>query len=346
MLSPLSQPFATAFLTVCFDSGLSKEAAAELLQKETVDQECALRPAFAAGYAKAASEVPGQLLPLRAGYEGMEKLAFLQGLGRAGKALFVEAPKGIAQAIGGVGKGVTTGVSKARSSPFLHRRPFESMLLGSGVAGGTALGVNHLINRDRGLSPSAVDPFFAPGGYSPQAYEDQYKDTLYNQYAPGIFEHNKKHFGSEGRRKELQKAIDNGQGDASAYRELQELNRGFKSSTKARKGHLDGLDNSQAQNRELMTRIADRQQRLEAQRTAWWAGPKRAWLNMTGQNPQTYFDNEIAGLQDSAAQAKRQADLAEDRQRLLWAGATSRQATQQPTTQDIQNRFFPQVTTP
>ena len=72
MSEPMTQQFVTAFLTACFEAGLSKEAAAELLQKESVDQELKARPAFAEGYLKQASLFPGQLRPILVINDGNE----------------------------------------------------------------------------------------------------------------------------------------------------------------------------------------------------------------------------------------------------------------------------------
>ena len=343
MLAPLSQEFVQSFLTVCFDAGLSKEAAAELLQRETVDQEFAERPEFAAGYRAIASQVPGQMRPLRAGYEGLEKMArgqALQGVINLGRSVFKDVPIAIKDIFSGSGKATAKGVGKVRRSPVLTENPFGAALTASAVTGAGVYGATQWANRDRGLMPARPTPFFAPGGYSPQSYQDNY-DAQLDSYTPGIFAHNKKHFGSEGRRKELEKAIADGTGGDSAYLELRELDREHGGSSRARRQHLSSLEDYQTQNRQLVDRIAKRTQGLENQRTAWWAAPKRGFLSMTGTKPQDYFDRKISELHGSRAQAKTEADLAADRKRLLWAGATSKQETEQPTRQEIQQRFFP-----
>jgi hypothetical protein len=343
MSAPLSQEFVVSFLTVCFDEGLSKEAAAELLQRETLDQEFAERPAFAQGYLAVASQVPGQMRPLRAGYEGMEKMAARgkvgQGLITLGKSLFWDAPKALGDVITGSGSAVRTGVGKVKASPTLRRRPFEAVLGASALTGAGVYGVNRWANRDNVPGPARTSPFFSPGGYSPQSYQDNY-DAQLDSYKPGIHSHNKDHFGTEKRRTELEKAVAEGKGGDAAYLELQQLNRGHATSTKARKQHLDSLEGNQNYNRQLVDQIAKRTQSLENQRTAWWAAPRRAWARMKGEKPQDYFDQKIADLHGSRAAAKTEADLAADRQRLLWAGVTEDNEVKQPTRQELQQRFF------
>ena len=50
MSEPMSQAFANAFITTCFEEGLSEDAAAALLQKESVDRIKRESPAWASGY--------------------------------------------------------------------------------------------------------------------------------------------------------------------------------------------------------------------------------------------------------------------------------------------------------
>lgn len=344
MRQPLSQQFVFSFLSACYDAGLSKEAAAELLQKEATDQELRRRPAFAEGFLSTAQQIPGQLLPLRAGYECLEKSAWapgpvLSGLGRAGKALFWDLPKGLGGAVKGTFSNTATGVKKVRDSSFLKNHPFAALVGGSTATGAAALGVDHWLNRDSHLQPYRPAPFFSPSGYSPEAYKDRYKREL-ESHTPGIYEHNKDFFGTEKRRKELTQAVAEGKGGDAAYLELQDLNRQHAATNKKRTRHMDSLEGYQASNNQLVDQIADRIGDLENQRTAWWAAPKRLWLRATGQKPQDYFDERISSLQANRTQAQMEADLAADRQRLLWAGATEAQEKKPPTSQELQQRFF------
>jgi hypothetical protein len=336
MHCPPSREFVVSFLTVCFDEGLSKEAAAELLQRETVDQELADRPAFASGYLAVTNAVPGQMRPLRAGFEKRAAApppGVMQSLGYLGRALFGKGQTAV--------KGVGTGVRKVRDSPFLQKHPFASALGASAVTGAGVLGAKSWMDRDKSLMPHRPTPFFSPSGYSPTAYKDRYESEL-ESYTPGIYSHNKDYFGTAHRRKELETAIAEGKGGEDAYLELQRLNRDRASDQSARTRHLDSLEGYQAENRELVDRIAARTQQLENRRESWWGAPERAWLSITGRDPQAYYDQKIGELQGSRTKAQMEADLAADRQRLLWAGTTEKQTAKQPTPQEIQQRFFQQ----
>lgn len=341
MNQPLSQEFVVSFITTCFDAGLSKEAAAELLQKETVDLECAARPEFAEGYKKAAAEFPGELQPIFLGYGGMEKAA---------KGNLVRMARGLwdvfAGSTGAVRSGIKslgTGVEHVSKSPFLKQHPFGSAVGSAAVAGVGGWAANQYLNRDRGLlSGGASDPFFAPGSYSPERYQERYEDQLQEGYAPGIYEHNKEYFGTEARRQELKKAIEEGQDwNGDAYRELQELNREHSSASAARRDYLENLSAHGSNSREKLNRIRERQAQLESQRDSVWGLPKRMWLSMTGRDPEEHFDSRIGRLHSAAGQAKMQADLATDRQRLMRTGATTPpEETGSPGDNTLQDRFF------
>lgn len=342
MRPSLSQEFVFSFLESCFEAGLSKEAAAELLQKESADQELRRRPAFAEGYRSVTAQIPGQMLPLRAGYEGLEKAAVgpvSKGFGTLAKSLW-GVPKGLWEIGSGTLSGASKGVKAVRDSSFLKNHPFAALLAGSTATGAGVLGVNHWWNRDRRLTPTRPTPFFSPSGYSPAAYDERYKKEL-DSYAPGIYEHNKSYFGTEARRKELEKAIAEGKDvGGQATLELQTLNRQHAADDLKRRRHVESLDTYQNENRQLVDRIADRVSDLENQRTAWWAAPKRWALSATGHKPQEYFDTKISDLQSSRSQAQMEADLAADRLKYLWSGATAEQAKKPPSSQDLQQKFF------
>ena len=352
MSEPMTQQFVTAFLTTCFDAGLSKEAASSLLQKESADRALAISAPWTEGYLSVAEQVPGNLRPMlfKEGSAGLEKAAInssvLKGLGTAGKALLWDLPKGLLTAGGGVAKGVgeaAKSVYGPSSSSFLHRFPLATTLGTTALGGAGAVGAYHLLNQDRGLMgvSGESDPFFGPGGYDPATYKERYDSKLYDDYGPGIFEHNKEWAGTAARRRELAEAIRQNKGGGQAYRELNELNRRHAQLTRQRDDYYNRIGGAQSSNRELTDRIAQRQRSLENQRGAWWAAPKRWWLSATGRNPQQYFDEQVGRLEDSAMRARMQTDLLGDRRRLLDAGATARHATTPPSSREIQQNFFP-----
>ncbi len=236
-----------------------------------------------------------------------------------------------------------TGKVYGKNKSLLKTAPLTTALGTAAVASGGALGAYHLLNRDRSLTSGfgESDPFFGPGGYNPDADKARYEKDLYEGYGPGIFEHNKKFFGSAGRREELQKAVAEGRGGGNAYRELRELNREHSRLDMQRQDHLDTLDSSVANNERTMQSIADRKGSLENQRTAWWAAPKRWLYQMQGKNPTQEFDAQIGALEDAKTRARLNRDLAQDRSRLVGAGATRFNKATQPTSQQLQDEFFP-----
>ena len=351
MSEPMTQQFVTAFLTTCFDAGLSKEAAAELLQKESVDVELRRRPAFAEGYLKQASMFPGQLCPalrVRSASSEMEKAALLKGLGRAGKALLWDAPAGIAQSLFGAGKGVAKGVGRTfgpQKASLLERYPFTVGMAGMAGVGAGTYGLTKWLNQDNGLGANSNDPFLPPGGYSKAQYDAMYENRL-KEHEPGIFSTNKEYDSSAGRIAELQKEIEEGRGGSNAYQELQQLERRRGSLGGARSDYTEQLDMNQDSSRDLMSRIANRTADLENQRTAWWAAPKRWLMQARGGDlfdssiSQRHFDRQIGGLQDNSARARMQERLAADRAKLVRGGATGRSAPQR-TQEQLTTDFFP-----
>ena len=357
MSEPMSQQFVHAFLATCFDAGLSKEAAAELLQKESVDQVLAERPAFAEGYLRVASQFPGQLRPMvfdqggdaAALYKEAARAGILGGLGQAAKGLLWDAPVGIGKALFGVGRGAAKGVGRTfgpQKTSLLERHPFPVAMGGMAATGGGVYGVNKLMNRDKNLSPYGVDPFLPPGGHSREQHDNIYKNRL-AEYEPGIFETNKEYDSSAGRIKELETAIAEGRAGGNAYQELQRL-RGRRSHLGSRRTqHGNELDRSVDRNRDLMDRIARRQESLENQRTAWWAAPRRWWHQARGGNvmdpsiSQNYFDGRIGQLHDRRAEAQMQTRLAKDRARMLRGGATGRAQPSTQSDEQLTQRFFP-----
>jgi len=347
MSETMTKEFVTSFLTTCFDAGLSKEAAAEMLQKESVDQVKWERPAFAEGYEKVASQVPGGMQPLLFAGDDLEKsagpgfTAVMDGL-RHLRGLFGATGRAGAAGAQAVGRGALNVAAPARVRPnsLVQKYPFPMMLGGATVAGAGALGVNHLINghRDLGGDP---DPFFAPGGYSPSGYNERFKGRLENEYGPGIAAHNEQYFGTYGRRKELEKALAEGKGGGSAYQELKQLNRKHSRTQGARDRHYEQLEGSSEYNRDMLERIRGRKDKLEDHRSSIWGFPRRAWEKMNGRNPRNYFDQEIGTLEDTRARSQMGVDLAERRSQMMTGGYSGPSNQAVPTPPDLQKKFFP-----
>lgn len=348
----MTQQFVTAFLTTCFEAGLSKEAAAALLQKESADRAMQDRPAFAEAYIKRASTVPGQLRPVLlrvSSTSEFEKAALMRGLGQAGKALLWDLPVGLGRALMGAGKQVGKGVGRTfgpQKTSLLERYPFAVGVGGMGAAAAGTYGLTNWLGQDKRLIGSDIhDPFLPPGGYSREQYNAMYDNRL-KEHEPGIFNTNKEYDSSAGRIKELEQAVSEGRADGNAYQELANLQRSRAVLGSGRNDYLNQLELSQRDNQDLIQRITGRKQDLETQRNAWWAAPKR-WLMryrggdlMDSSISDREFDRQIGALTESASRAGMQSRLAADRAKLLSGGATGRSAPQRSAEQ-LTTDFFP-----
>jgi len=342
----MSQKFVHSFLKTCFDAGLSKEAAAELLRQESIDQEKAKRPAFAEGYEKAASQVPGNMRAMLFLEGGLEKSAgpryqavksVLDGIRGALGGTARLGWQGVKD-VGGVGKRIF-GPARVNPNSLVQRYPLPVAVGSAALGGAGALGLHHLLSNNHGPA-GYPDPFFSPGGYSPEGYEEKYNSRL-AEYSKGIAAHNKSYFGTQRRRKELEKAIAEGKGGSSAYRELQELNREHARLGKQRAHHFESIRASNAHHQGILDQVKRQQAALEKRRTSLWGLPQRAWLRLTGRNPNEYYDKQIGMLHDTGARSKMNIRLGDARVRRLdgdYRGIINRPSPKPP---NLQERFFP-----
>jgi hypothetical protein len=358
----MTQRFVTAFLTTCFENGLSKEAAAQLLQRESLDQELDARPAFAVGYLAKVASFPGQMRAMLIPHADMEKAAgpFWGGLGRLGKAVLWDAPRAAATAGWGALRGVsraagaTVGPSKVKPS-FLTKHPFiGGMGLLAGGIGGTYAGTKWWNKDDMltgGYGGYGADSFLPPGGLSSSEYEKMYANRL-GEHEPSIFDMNKNRDSSVARMAKLREALDGGtiRAGSNDYYDLKELERSHEGYDKKFNKTVDRLDMQEDHSRSMMDQIAKRKADLENQRTAWWAAPRR-WAAAASEGDwrgpfadsgavQRGMDRRIGPLQESLARHELNSRLARDRAKLLRGGATGR--THPPRSgEQLTRDFFP-----
>ena len=359
MREPMTQRFVTAFLTTCFENGLSKEAAAQLLQRESLDQELDARPAFAVGYLAKVASFPGQMRAMLIPHADMEKAAgpFWGGMGRLGRAVLWDAPVAAATAgwgaLRGVGRATAAAVGPSKVKPsFLTRHPFiGGMGLLAGGIGGTYAGTKWWNKDDMMTGGTGADSFLPPGGLSASEYEKMYANRL-GEHEPGIFDMNKKRDGAVGRMAKLREALDGGtiRAGANDYYDLKELERSHAGNGKKFSDTVDRLDMQEDHSRGMMDQIAKRKTDLENQRTAWWAAPRR-WAADASEGDwrgpfadsgavQRGMDRRIGPLQESLARHQLNSRLAHDRAKLLRGGATGR--THPPRSgEQLTRDFFP-----
>jgi hypothetical protein len=336
-----SQEFVLAFLSTCFEAGLSKEAAAEMLQKESVHRELLARPAFAEGYLSVMSEIPYASNAYETRNDHIEKSA--NALTKLLATQFIDVPKALYGVVKGTGRGGLSQIEKLRNSQFLKDNPFGVAVGTAATAGGIGYGANKWINRDATGMPARPIPIYGPSAHSPQGYADYMKDT-FDTTSRGVLEHNKEHFGGVKRRRELERAINSGQtvDGYGAYQEYQGLDRKFKRTSKDRNRLLTDLERYGDQNRSLAQDKARRAADLENQRTAWWAAPRRWMARASGQKPREYFDRKIGEVQAQRSAAQTAAELADKERRLLWSGQDRLPDKALPTSADLQRQYFPQ----
>ena len=357
MRDPMTQRFVTAFLTTCFENGLSKEAAAQLLQRESLVQELDARPAFAVGYLAKVASFPGQMRAMLSPRDLSElqksaarrppKIGAFKQMGEGIKGVFGGASRAAAAAPAAIGRGAGYVVGKPRNTTSLMSRyPRTSTVTGLGLAGGGY----KWWNRDDALGgDSLADPFLPPGITSEDAYEKKYEAEL-GLHEPSIFGMNKSRGGYTAEVARLRDAIASGRGGESAYYQLRELERAREGSDKKFDETTEQLDKKLKHSNDMMERIATRKADLENQRTAWWA-PLTRWGAAAREGDwrgpfassgavQRGMDHKIGPLQDNLARHQMIARLAKDRARMLRGDATGRNSPPR-SGQQLTRDFFP-----
>lgn len=339
MSEMMTPAYAQAFIGTCFEAGLSKEAAAELLQKESVDLEKIKRPAFALGYDKAAAQVPGGLQPILF----MEKYAgkstgvklIARGIGdifrggaQASKAPFTGAGKAVKKVYGG------------NPNSFVKNKPLTTAV-GTGLAGaGVGVGGYKLMGGANSGYDDEFDDLGIGGSYSGSQNEARYKDKLYNVYGPEIAASNKLISDNFKKEQDLEKAVSSGEGGPDAYRKLRELQTTRMTEEKRRNKSTQSLTTSNERHQSALEKIREQQESLESRRTSATGLGRRMWERFRGRDPEDYYTNEIAKLHGSAQKRTRASRLAQDRLRLLESGYRGRSPVKAPQTPNYNKTLF------
>lgn len=330
----MSGEFVISFLSECMARGITKEAAAELLQRQSVLHAGESNPAWLEGYEKAAAIAPGALRPMfRDGY--MEKKSAFPNARLAGDAIMdlLRAGKGMVGSAGrelaGTGRSVVGGIRK---------RPLLGAAAAAAATAGAAYGGYKLMGNGGGGDYEV--PYMPPGGYNPDTSAANY-DAQLNQYSQGIFAHNKKFFGEEARRQELQAAVDShAPGSDMALAELNKMKQDHSSASNVRQKYFDSLNQAGSKSEAKLKEIEAQQSKMESAKTDLWHAPYRGWLHMTGRNPEEYYDNERAKLEGGASAAANAKRLIDDQRNRLSNG-TIESTAKSRTPAQMQADFFP-----
>lgn len=343
----MTQEFVEAFITECFKHGISKEAAAALLVRESVSKACAESPGFAEGYTKVASRLPSGLQP-RFTSDFLEKSAvpgpgflgrlkaigsgFGQGFKNLGGLIF----KDPALAANRGAKRVNTGMAHRQ---FITNNPLPVAVGAASLGGGLAYGAHKMFGQGSDLSPGDF-LYMPPGGYNPSE-SSKYFDNLLDQHSKGIADLNTRYHGSAERRKQLQEAVDNNLPNSDmALAELRKLEMKRAIAGKQRDQYLDSIDRSGAASAAKLKEIEERQNKMEKAKTSIWRMPQRAWLRLTGRKPDAYFDNEVNQLESAASRNQTNLKLREEERRRIVNGYVGG-STKSQTPSEMQQRFFP-----
>lgn len=295
MPNPLSDEFIFSFVSACHDAGLTKEAAAELLQREVI-KAAAPSEAFLEGYE---AVYPAPVLHT---CDFVEKAAFGKAVGRAigGLGSVAGGIKDLAWEAGRAGKrGLVRLAGKPQLMPdgtmresIIAAHPKSSVAAGVGLAGALSYGAHRLGAPDAGL-PGA--PSWSPGGYNRNEEDASYEAEL-ERKSRGIADLDKKLNQSNLRRKELADAVARGDRNSHvAAQELRALDREREGALKEQKRRLKQLEYSGAATEEKLRSLERRRATLENSRKSWTGIPRRLWYSMDGDGltAQEKIDQEL-----------------------------------------------------
>lgn len=333
----MSGDFVMSFLQTCWEEGLSKEAAAELLQRQSVIHAGEQSPAWLEGYEKVAAMAPGGLLPMvRAGY--FEK-----------RALNGQIRKSLGGLLGGIKDTVVAGAGKvrgganyvadaARKSKAIKAHPLATAAAATSVGAAGMYGISKLMGGGGG-SGSFV-PSMPSGSYTPES-SAKIRDSLVNADSEGIYDHNKKFFNQEPRRRELADAVArNDFNSGAAQVELQKMEADRSSITALRQKKFGELDTQANASEEKLKELTSYRQKMEDHKTSPWLAPYRGFLRMTGRNPNTVYNDAIAQSANEAGNVATDNHRINEMRRKMSAGLTEGSAKSR-TPQQMQNDFFP-----
>ena len=331
----MSGEFVMSFLQTCWEEGLSKEAAAELLQRQSVVHVGEQSAAWLEGYEKVAAMAPGALLPVaRDGY--FDKSA---ANGRAVKGL-VDLLGGMKDSIAaGAGKirsGANTVAGVARKSKTIKAHPLAASATIAGVGG--AAGMYGIPKFFGGPSSSGgYVPSVPSGSYSPET-SAKIRDALVDGDSAGIYDHNKKFFGEAGRRAELADAVArNDFNSGAAQVELTKMDADRASTTALRKNKFAELDTQANASETKLKELNEYRTKMEGRKQSpFWRGLH----HITLQDPDKSYNDAIARTATDAGNVATDNHRINEMRRNMAAGYVSGPAKSR-TPQQMQTDFYP-----
>ena len=347
MQSTMTPEFVMSFVRTCAEAGLTKEAAAELLQYQSVISQAEASPAFGEGFAKVASEVPGGLRPMyREGY--MEKAALAAALRQLG------AHSGAAmRALGTVGaeagKAIGRGALKvvgAQQGKFgvpgggpnwIRRNPMWATGLGVGGTAAGALGLNAMRDPRHNFDV----PYLPSSSYNPEESSRLYNSEL-DARSQGVADLNKRIDDSAQRVSVLENAVkEHGPQSQMAQAELNKLTKERDDARKAREKYISTLGDRSKQTGSMVHELEQKKRDIEARNTDWLHMPQRAWYRLTGRDPREEYNKKLTEVEGPLSQATNADKLTRDLIRRSLEGYRGVRAEPAYTDAQMHARFFP-----
>jgi hypothetical protein len=335
----MSGEFVMSFLQTCWEEGLSKEAAAELLQRQAVIHAGEQSPAWLEGYEKVAAMVPGGLRPLaRQGYFEKSAAPPVRGIRtalghgyEAVKDLFTASRRGVKSTVR-----VPGNINQRMADlPALSKSPLPVALAGAGI-GAAGIYAGSKLNGGGG----SFVPSMPSGSYTPES-SAKIRDSLVAADSEGIYDHNKKFFNQEPRRRELSEAVArNDFNSGAAQVELQKMEQERASTSALRQKKFGELDTQANASEKKLKELNNYRQKMEDHKTSMLYAPYRGFLKLTGRDPNTVYNDAIAQSATEAGNVATDNYRINEMRRKMSAGITAGSAPSR-TPQQMQNDFFP-----
>lgn len=314
--------FAHSFVEHCYDSGMTKQGAALLLEKHLLD-EAMEDPDFRAGFVKVA-------------------FAGSPGYYTANQWSVGDQPGQNTAAYGaaGAGAGAYLGqrMAKAFKGGFGKRVKWGGRLGALGALGGALMGGKKDVDifRSRGVGQAGGIP--ATGPWDQKAEQAGY-DSAYARLSGGVADLNSRFNENSTRMAELRQAVDsNAPGAAQALAEYQRRQRD--SSSLERSNYFNRLGSGQERLQSELTGLRGQQDDLHRSRNTFWGRGRDRIARMFGGQPFDY-DGEALRLKGEEERMANELRMTQGLQRRLLGGYTGGDPTQVLSQEDLEARMFP-----
>jgi Spy/CpxP family protein refolding chaperone len=256
--------------------------------------------------------------------------------------------KAVGSLLGGLKDTIVAGAGKirggtnyvadaARKSKALKAHPYAAAAAPLAVGAAGMYGVSKLFGDSGGGS---FVPSMPSGSYTPESAA-KIRDSLVNADSEGIYDHNKKFFNQEPRRRELTDAVArNDFNSGAAQVELQKMEADRASTTALRQKKFGELDSQANASEEKLKELNTYRQKMEDHKTSPWLMPYRGFLRMTGRDPNTVYNDAIAQSANEAGNVATDNYRINEMRRKMTTGQTEGSAKSR-TPQQMQNDFFP-----